>query len=195
MRNQSLRSSRERRLKVSSNNARSAIRRVVVFGSGTVKDNSSVYKQAVTLGIKLAKEGFHVYHGGYGGVMEAVARGVKGAGGYNAGVTIGKSLNDANPWAEVAIKMPSWQKRLFKLIEKGEAYVFLDGATGTLNELFFVWEMANNKLHKKPMIILGRQLRRLVRLLKKDPSLRIPGNFHLASSISEAIKILIRYRV
>lgn len=168
----------------------SAIRCVTVFGSGTAKEASPVYIQAVSLGRRLAQEKCRVYHGGYGGVMEAVARGVRSAGGSNAGVTVGKSLKRANPWADSEIKMPSWEKRLFKLIEKGDAHIFLDGATGTLNELFFVWEMANKKLHGKPMILLGQRLRKLVKFLKQDPSLRIPPNFHLAQTIPQAISLL-----
>jgi len=175
---------------VPANKTCSAIRRVAVLGSGTANQNSSLYKQAITLGRKLAEEGFDVYHGGNGGVMEAVARGVKKGGGHNVGVTIGKSLQDKNPWVDSEIKMLSWEERLFKLIEKGDGYLFLDGATGTLNELFFVWEMANKKLHRKPMIILGKQLRRLVQFLKKDPSLRIPGNFHLVATIPQAMSLL-----
>lgn len=172
----------------------SVIRRVAVLGSGTAKENTPSYKQALILGRKLALGGFTVYHGGYGGVMEAVARGVKEAGGHNVGVTIGKSLSRANPWADAEIKADSWKERLFKLIEKGEAYVFLDGATGTLNELFFIWEMANKKLHKKPMILLGKRLHRLVRFLKTDPALRVPEQFYLVTSISQAVRLLIGYR-
>ena len=163
-----------------------------MLGSGTVKEGSPVYKKALLLGKKLAKEGITVYHGGYGGVMEAVSRGVKDAGGHSVGVTIGKSLRGANPWVGAEIKAPSWKERLFKLIEKGQAYIFLDGATGTLNELFFVWEMANKKLHKKPIIILGRRLHRWVKTLQKDPLLKIPENLHLAPSIPHVIKKLTR---
>ena len=166
------------------------IRRVTVLGSGTVKEKSPIYQQALKLGKALAEADLTVYHGGYGGVMEAVARGCKNAGGRNVGVTIGKSLSHANKWADAEIKKPSWQTRLFELIEMGDAYVFLDGATGTLNELFFVWEMTNKKLLNKPIILLGKQLHRLVAFLKKDPSLKIPAHFYLAQSIPAAVKLL-----
>lgn len=166
------------------------IRRVAVLGSGTVKEKTPVYQQAMKLGAALAGEGFTIYHGGYGGVMEAVARGCRSAGGCNVAVTIKKSLNRANAWSDTEIKMPSWRERLFKLIETGEAYVFLDGATGTLNELFFVWEMANKRLLDRPILILGKQLRALVKFLKKDPSLKIPKNFHVVFSIGQAIRLL-----
>ena len=184
-------------------------KRVAVLGSGTVKSGSPLYRQAVMLGRELAQAGFSICHGGYGGVMEAVARGCHEAGGHNTSVTMLKGVNGVshrfpetvtdpvsflNPWADAEIAMPSWKDRLLKLIDLGDAYIFLDGATGTLNELFFVWEMANKKLMAKPIIILGKRLRALVEFLKKDPSLKIPSNFYLAFTIPQAIKILIGCR-
>lgn len=80
--------------------------------------------------------------------------------------------------------------RLLKWIDGGDAYIFLDGATGTLNELFFVWEMVNKKLMSKPIILLGRRLRSLVNVLKKDPALEILSNFYLVPTIPQAIKRL-----
>lgn len=181
----------------------SKIRRVAVLGSGTVRKKTPLYQQAARLGRVLAKAGFSICHGGYGGTMEAVAKGCREGGGHNIGVIIRTTLQRpgvcrsrhpvfarVNPYTDAEIAMPSWQARLLKLIELGDAYVFLDGATGTLNELFFVWEMANKKLHAKPIIILGSQLHSLVKFLKKDPALKIPENFFITSSISHAIQIL-----
>ncbi|MBU9889843.1 MAG: LOG family protein [Candidatus Omnitrophica bacterium] len=173
---------------------RVSVRCVAVLGSGTIREGSRAYDQAVLLGKELGERGFCVCHGGYGGVMEAVARGVKMAGGRNVGVTIGRSLKNVNPWTDEAIQMPSWEKRLLKLVEKGDAYVFLDGATGTLNELFFIWEMANKKLHQKPIMILGGRLRRLIRTLKKDPGLRVPPKLCMVTSVPEAVRSLVRAR-
>lgn len=176
-----------------------------MLGSGTVQPGHPIYQQAVQLGEALAKNGFMVCHGGYGGVMEAVARGVKEADGRNVGITIRpKTKSDfksgqsptsiqINPWVDTEIRMLSWEKRLFKLIEMGDAYVFLDGATGTFNELFFVWEMANKKLHAKPIILLGKRLHWLVRFLKRDSSLKVPKNFYIAASISHAVELLKEY--
>jgi len=173
-------------------NGTKKIRRVAVLGSGTAKEKDPAYQQAVKLGKALAEANLTVYHGGYGGVMEAVARGCRSANGRNVGVTIGKSLSRANAWADAEIKKPSWKERLFELIEMGDAYVFLEGATGTLNELFFVWEMTNKKLLKKPIILVGKRLNRLVALLKKDPALKIPSDFYLASSVGQVIQLLRR---
>jgi uncharacterized protein (TIGR00725 family) len=166
------------------------IRRVSVLGSGKVSGKDPVYQQALRLGVALAGEGFTVYHGGYRGVMEAVAKGCRGTGGRNIAITIKGSSSRANAFSDAEIKMPSWKDRLFKLIEKGEAYVFLDGATGTLNELFVVLEMTNRGLLRKPVIVLGKKLRDLLRSLKKDPHFDLPRECRSVPSISQVVKIL-----
>lgn len=167
-------------------------KRIAVLGSGTARPESLLYKQALQLGRDLAQAGFSLCHGGYGGVMEAVAKGCRSVNGRNTGIIIKRSGSRArvNPWADAEIAMPSWKDRLLKLIDMGDAYIFLDGATGTLNELFFVWEMANKKLMDKPIILLGKRLRSLVKFLKKDPSLKIPDGFHMTSTISQTIQLL-----
>jgi uncharacterized protein (TIGR00725 family) len=164
--------------------------RVSVLGSGKVLEKDPVYQQAVKLGAALAREGFTVYHGGYRGVMEAVAKGCRHAKGRNVAVTIREASKKASSWADAVIAMPSWKDRLFKLIEKGDAYIFLDGASGTLNELFVVLEMTNRRLLQKPVIILGKKLGALLRSLNKDPHFDLPRECRMISSISQAMKLL-----
>ncbi|OGX10798.1 MAG: hypothetical protein A2351_04680 [Omnitrophica bacterium RIFOXYB12_FULL_50_7] len=204
--------SRKKRCLSPLQNSTSHLCRISVLGSGKVREKDPCYQQAVKLGTALAQEGFSVYHGGYRGVMEAVAKGCRLAGGYNVGVTMtkkgtGRFLGTGSfsqkkrclsPFKKSAcplnaeIRMSSWKSRLFKLIEVGEAYVFLDGATGTLAELFVVLEMTNRGLLKKPIIILGRKLGLFLRTLKKDPHFDLPRTLHFATSTSKAIKLLKR---
>ena len=173
---------------------KNSIHGISVFGSGKIREKDPVYQHAVKLGQALAQEGFTVFHGGFSGVMEAVAKGSRKVKGRNVGVTIRGDSKKANPLVDAEIKMPCWQSRLFKLIEKGDAYVFLDGATGTLTELFVVLEMTNRGLHKKPIIILGKKLSSLLRMLKKDPHFDLPGTLHFVTSIPQTTKLLIGYK-
>jgi len=166
------------------------IRRIAVLGSGKVLEKDPIYQQALQLGQALARSGFSVCHGGYGGVMEAVAKGCRFARGHNIGITIRGAFKKINPQVDTEIKMPCWKSRLFKLIEMGDAYVFLDGATGTLAEFFVVLEMTNRGLLKKPIIILGKKLALLVRMLKKDPHFDLPRTLRFASSIRQAAALL-----
>ena len=189
MRAPSPRSSRVKESRMPQNPKRS-IRRVSVLGSGKVPEKDPGYRQAVELGQALAQKGFTIFHGGFGGVMEAVAKGSRKAKGRNIGVTLRGVSKKVNPLVDAEIKMPCWQSRLFKLIKKGEAYIFLDGATGTLAELFVVLEMTNRGLLKKPIIILGKKLRSLLRVLKKDPHFDLPRTLHSVASIRQTVQLL-----
>jgi hypothetical protein len=100
----------------------------------------------------------------------------------------------ANAWARTRIAMPSWQERLFKLIEMGDACIFLDGATGTLTELFVALEMTNRGLLRKPVLILGKKHRVLLRSLAKDPHFDLPPQVFFVTSVAGAVKTLIGYR-
>jgi uncharacterized protein (TIGR00725 family) len=170
------------------------IRRIAVLGRGRVLEKDPIYQQALKLGQALARSGFCICHGGYGGVMEAAAKGARLGGGQNTGVTIRGSSKKTNPYVSAELSMPSWQSRLFKLVEMGDAYIFLDGATGTLAEFFVVLEMSNRKLIKKPVIILGKKLHKLIGLLKKDPHFDIPRGLAFATSVAQAMKYLRGYR-
>ena len=54
---------------------------ITVFGSSRPTEVDRDYAEARALGVELAKRGFVICSGGYGGVMEAVSRGAKEAGG------------------------------------------------------------------------------------------------------------------
>lgn len=147
------------------------------------------------LGEALAKAGYIVCNGGYGGVMEASARGAKEAGGQTIGVTTADFGGPANLWIGEEIRMKKWAKRLFKLIELGDAYVVFDGGTGTLAELFVVWEMSNKKLINKPIVVLGNQFSNLVNQIQKFPQVIKNPNLSFAETVEDALERLKRGRI
>ena len=53
---------------------------ISVFGSSRPRELDPEYVEALNIGRALAKAGFIVCNGGYGGIMEASARGAKEAG-------------------------------------------------------------------------------------------------------------------
>jgi uncharacterized protein (TIGR00730 family) len=129
---------------------------VTVFGSSRPREGDAQYASARMLGSTLASRGWVVCSGGYGGVMEAVSRGAKEAGGHTMGVTAQTFAPRANSWIDEEIRVATWQERLFELIARGHGYVACPGGTGTLVELAVVWEMLNKgAMRKKPMIVLG----------------------------------------
>ena len=129
---------------------------ITVFGSSRPRPGESDYNEAQQLGAELAKRGFQVCSGGYAGVMEAVSRGAREAGGRTIAVTSTFFRTQANSWVDEEHASSSWQERLFELIRFGEGYVACKGGTGTLVELAVVWEMLNKGVMAgKPFVALG----------------------------------------
>ena len=130
---------------------------VTVFGSSRPREGDADYEEARILGRVLAKHGFSVCSGGYGGVMEAVSRGAKEAGGKTVGVTADFfKAAKLNPWIDVEVRMKTWEERLFELIRRADGFVACKGGTGTLVELAVVWEMMNKSVMAgKPFAVLG----------------------------------------
>jgi uncharacterized protein (TIGR00725 family) len=133
-----------------------AERIVTVFGSSRPAQGDADYQEAFQLGKELAARGFAVCSGGYGGVMEAVSRGAKEAGGKTYGVTAEFFGRDANKWIDVEARMKTWEERLFELIRLAHGFVACKGGTGTLVELAVVWEMLNKSvMEERPFAVLG----------------------------------------
>jgi uncharacterized protein (TIGR00725 family) len=129
---------------------------ITVFGSSRPQGSDPDYAEARELGSLLAERGFVVCSGGYGGVMEAVSRGAKEAGGKTYGVTADFFSRQANTWIDVEVRMKTWEGRLFELIHRADGFVACKGGTGTLVELAVVWEMLNKSVVKeKPFAVLG----------------------------------------
>jgi uncharacterized protein (TIGR00725 family) len=129
---------------------------ITVFGSSRATEKDSGYLEARTLGVELAKRGFAVCSGSYGGVMEAVSRGAKEAGGKTYGVTAEFFKRKANEWIDVEVRKKTWEERLFALVELGDGFVACKGGTGTLVELAVVWEMLNKSvMPAKPFAVCG----------------------------------------
>ena len=129
---------------------------ITVFGSSRPREEDADYDEAVALGRSLGNAGFAVCSGGYGGVMEAVSRGAKGAGAKTYGVTAEFFKPKANAWIDEELRMRTWQERLFELVRLADGFVACKGGTGTLVELAVVWEMLNKSvIAGKPIVVLG----------------------------------------
>ena len=116
---------------------------ITIFGSSKPKDGEDEYKIAYELGLLLGEGNFNVCTGGYFGIMEAVSKGAVEKGGDAIGVTVVSWEQKGNTFLTSEIKCGSLFERLNKLIELGDAYIILQGGTGTLLELAAVWELAN----------------------------------------------------
>ena len=131
---------------------------VTIFGTSKAQPEDAVFQMAETLGRLLAKNGFTIANGGYGGTMLATAKGATAAGGCVIGVTCTAfKRGRANESVTEEISTHSLTERLAKLIALGDAYVVLPGGTGTLLELADVWEHKNKGFAgaEKPIILVG----------------------------------------
>jgi uncharacterized protein (TIGR00725 family) len=142
---------------------------VSIFGSSRPHEGEAEYSEALALGHALAEAGFVVCNGGYGGIMEASARGAKEAGGETIGVTVETFVRSANRWIDREIRKPTLIERLAVLVDSADAYVVLKGGTGTLLELAYVWEFINKRfMAEKPIIALGHFWSGVVTTLKDE---------------------------
>lgn len=127
-------------------------KRVTVFGSAFPNNGEPEYDDAYKLGSLLAQKGFDVNTGGYRGIMEAVSKGVKENGGLATGITLSYVQSKPNIYLNKIISCNTLFERITKLIELGDAYIVLQGGTGTLLELAAVWEYLNkNLMDAKPV--------------------------------------------
>lgn len=126
---------------------------VTVFGSSVPKEGDEEYEAAYKLGQLLGKANINVCNGGNLGIMDAVSRGANEQGVEVIGITVSTFVVQPTKYLTKEIKCNSLLERIQKLIDFGDAYIVLQGGTGTLLELATVWEFMNkNIMRKKPIV-------------------------------------------
>ena len=171
-------------------------RTVTVFGSGTVGPTDPLYRTATELGRMIAESGWALCNGGYGGTMEAAARGAVEAGGHTIGVTcraFGRS--GPNEFIREEISTSDLLERLGTLVRLGDAYVVLDGGTGTLAELALVWEMANKRFLRpaRSVYVLGTQWEPILEYVRRAQPGAVPIEmFEAVDALAGALRSTFR---
>jgi len=169
---------------------------IAIFGTSKAKRGDSTYMLAYQTGKLLAQAGFVIANGGYGGTMEAAAKGAAEAGGKIIGVTCSAfERNIPNEYINREIVTASLDERLDTLIKLGQAYVVLPGGTGTLLELAKVWEFKNKGFleAEKPIILVGGFWKPLVDLIAMDDP-DSSRHIKLAEGPEQAVKLIIEDR-
>jgi uncharacterized protein (TIGR00730 family) len=165
---------------------------ITIFGSGRSQSDSQIYKLAEEIGSLLAKAGFTIANGGYGGTMLAAAQAAAQAGGEIIGVTCSAFKNSKpNNFITREIVTGSLDERLQTLIKIGDGYVVLPGGTGTLLELATVWELKNKGFldARKKIILIGEFWRPLVKVMMLD-DLRSQQQVIVADEPKQAVGFL-----
>lgn len=147
---------------------------IAVFGSSEPRPGQPEYEIAYELGRGIARAGWILCNGGYGGTMEAAAKGAVEAGGHTIGVTC-RVFGRGGPNAYVRQDVPTFDllSRLNTLVRLGDAYVVLPGGTGTLLELALIWELINKRLLRgkpRPIVLVGEYWRPVIEaILRAQP--------------------------
>ena len=164
---------------------------MTVFGASSAHRGSSEYEEARRLGRLLAEAGFVVCNGGYGGTMEASARGAKEAGGTTIGIT--NAVFDpakANRYIDEERKAPDFFERLRTLLTLGDAYICLRGSVGTLTEFSLAWTLLQTgALRPRPFVCVGPAWRGVLDAYEAHLPIR-PKDLRLitlAATVDEAV--------
>jgi len=108
-------------------------RAIGVIGAGDAPP--ALAAQAEAVGREIATHGATLVCGGRAGVMEAAARGARGAGGHTIGIIPGYEHSGANPYIEFVIATGMGEARNVIVVASADALIALAGEAGTLSEI------------------------------------------------------------
>lgn len=132
--------------------------RVTVYASSSERIDPAWQAIAEDLGTRIAQRGWDlVWGGGRYGLMGAVSRAARAAGGRTLGVIL-QQFVDKNVHCEAAHEMATvhdMRSRKRGLDDGGDAFVALPGGLGTLEELLEVMSFKQLGLHDKPIVVLN----------------------------------------
>ena len=109
--------------------------RTIISVIGGSQATPEVEALAAEVGRELATRGAVVACGGLSGVMEAVCRGAKEAGGTTIGILPGSDPTAANQWVDMAVCTGIGYARNVAVVLTGRAVIAVDGLYGTLSEI------------------------------------------------------------
>lgn len=111
------------------------MRRIGVIGNSVCSEE--VIKIAEEVGREIAERKGVLVCGGLTGVMEAVARGAKAAGGLTVGIIPGNRASDANPYIDIPIVTGLGYARNVLVVQSSEVVIAIHGKYGTLSEIAY----------------------------------------------------------
>ncbi len=167
---------------------------VTVFGSSIPREGDDEYENAYKLGLMLAEKNINICTGGFHGIMDAVSKGATENNAESIGVTLDYYNARPSRYLTREIKCNSLFERLENLVEIGDAYIVLQGGTGTLLELALVWEYMNKgMLPEKPVACHSSMWNEIVSVMEKQISKekRKTGLIKCFESIDECAEYII----
>ena len=123
--------------------------KVTISVIGGHEISQEVESLAHEIGRFIAEVGAILVCGGLGGVMEAVSKGAKEAGGTTIGILPGKDKEDANPYIDIALPSSIGYARNAIVACSADIIIALPGSHGTSSEISYGF------VYKRPIIDLG----------------------------------------
>ncbi len=130
-----------------------------VYCSSSDRLEAKYSAMAERVGQEIARQGWAlVYGGGKTGLMGAVARGTKGAGGKVIGVSPGfmKARELEFTEADELVSVLTMRERKMMMETRADAFLALPGGWGTLEELLEILTLAHLEVMHKPIVILNQ---------------------------------------
>jgi uncharacterized protein (TIGR00730 family) len=142
-------------------------KKVAVFGSARVKEDTNLYKAVEKLGRNIVENGWIVVTGAGPGAMEAANKGAISAKPDDKTVcSMGQAIylpfeDGVNPYVEEYEQHETFYSRL-KTFADCDGFVILPGGIGTLLEMAMIYQLVQAKhMDQKPIICVGRMWRTL----------------------------------
>jgi uncharacterized protein (TIGR00730 family) len=134
---------------------------ISIFGSARTNENNPYYKLAVKVAERLVKEGYGIITGGGPGIMEAGNRGARNLKGKSVGLHIElRHEQDWNKYIDVdkLLIFKYFFARKVMFVRYAQAFIFLPGGFGTMDEMFEVITLIQTaKIDKVPVILIGKE--------------------------------------
>ena len=132
---------------------------VTVFGSARTNPEDPEYKNAMEMGRLLAENGYGALTGGGPGVMEAVNKGAKEAGGISIGLNIKLPMEQqANTYLTTEIDFRYFFIRKVNFLKYSSGLVAFPGGFGTMDEFFEALTLVQTeKMKPIPIALVGSE--------------------------------------
>lgn len=133
---------------------------ISIFGSARTKPDHRYYQLAEKIAEELAKEGYGIITGGGPGIMEAGNKGARKAGGKSVGLHI--ELEFEQDWNDYIdpdklLMFKYFFARKVMFIRYAQAFVFMPGGFGTMDEVFEALTLIQTKkVDPVPIVFVGK---------------------------------------
>ncbi|MFG2097243.1 LOG family protein [Streptomyces sp. NPDC048612] len=141
-----------------------------MFFGGVIPACADEERLAEEVGMALASAGWTLVHGGYNGLMEAVARGAASKGSSVTAVTLAdkhQEWGNFNPHVTDEVHLPDLGARLNHYLQTADLVVAMGGGVGTLHELTAALYYAGT-IRPVPVWITGPTALELLAFLRRE---------------------------